>query len=52
MNMQQPHQDDEEESKNFDMYHFSSRKEIVFLVAFIIAFLIFALAVHFYPRPI
>jgi len=38
--------------KNFDMYHFLSRKDVMFVVVFLIAFLIFSLAVFFAPQVI
>ena len=36
--------------KTFDMYHFFSRKDVILVMAFIIAFLIFALAVLLVPE--
>lgn len=37
--------------KTFDMYHFFSRKDVILAIAFIIAFLIFALAIQLFPQP-
>lgn len=36
--------------KTFDMYHFFSRKDVILVMAFTIAFLIFALAIFLYPQ--
>ena len=36
--------------KTFDMYHFFSRKDVIFVMSFIIAFLIFTLAVKLLPQ--
>lgn len=38
--------------KTFDMYHFFSRKDVILVMAFIIAFLIFTLAIKFAPEVI
>ncbi|HOO81341.1 MAG TPA: hypothetical protein PK513_02425 [Alphaproteobacteria bacterium] len=38
--------------KTFDMYHFFSRKDVIFVMAFVIAFLIFTLAVKLAPEII
>ncbi len=40
----------EEVLKTFDMYHFFSRKDVIFVMAFIIGFLIFTLAILLYPQ--
>ncbi|MEZ5813161.1 MAG: hypothetical protein R3E13_00300 [Alphaproteobacteria bacterium] len=46
--------DDKEEKqdvlKTFDMYHFFSRKDVMLVIVFLIAFLIFSLAVWLYPQ--
>ena len=36
--------------KTFDMYHFFSRKDVMLAIVFIIAFLIFALAILLKPQ--
>ena len=36
--------------KTFDMYHFFSRKDVILVMAFLIAFLIFSLAIWLYPQ--
>jgi len=41
---------DDEILRTFDMYHFFSRKDVIFAIGFIIAFLIFSLAILFYPQ--
>lgn len=38
--------------KTFDMYHFFSRKDVIFVMSFIIAFLIFTLAVKLLPQVV
>ncbi|MCB9981768.1 MAG: hypothetical protein H6860_05150 [Rhodospirillales bacterium] len=38
--------------KTFDMYHFFSRKDVIVVMAFIIAFLIFTLAIKLAPEII
>lgn len=38
--------------KTFDMYHFFSRKDVVLAMAFVIAFLIFAVAIALLPQPV
>ncbi|MCB1652102.1 MAG: hypothetical protein KDI46_08625 [Alphaproteobacteria bacterium] len=38
--------------KTFDMYHFFSRKDVILAIIFLIVFLIFSLAVLFYPDVI
>lgn len=41
---------EEEILKTFDMYHFFSRKDVMLAIVFIIAFLIFSLAILLYPQ--
>ncbi len=41
---------DSEVLKTFDMYSFFSRKDVLLVIAFIIAFLIFSLAILFAPQ--
>ena len=41
---------EQEVLKTFDMYHFFSRKDVLIAIAFIIAFLIFSLAVLLAPQ--
>ena len=36
--------------QNFDMYHFFSRKDVVLAIIFIVAFLIFSLAMLLVPQ--
>ena len=36
--------------KTFDMYHFFSRKDVILAIVFIIAFLIFSLAILLVPQ--
>ena len=38
--------------KTFDMYHFFSRKDVILAMAFVIAFLIFSLAITLAPQII
>ncbi|MCB9983319.1 MAG: hypothetical protein H6861_06565 [Rhodospirillales bacterium] len=38
--------------KTFDMYHFFSRKDVILVMAFVIAFLIFTLAIKLAPEII
>lgn len=40
----------DEDLKTFDMYHFFSRKDVILVIAFLIAFLIFSVAIAFYPQ--
>ena len=40
----------EEILKTFDMYHFFSRKDVIFVIVFLVAFLIFAAAVKLAPQ--
>ncbi len=43
---------EQEVLKTFDMYHFFSRKDVILAIAFIIAFLIFALAALLAPQVV
>ena len=36
----------------FDMYHFFSRKDVILAIVFLVAFLIFTLALQFLPQPV
>ncbi|MBX2834702.1 MAG: hypothetical protein KTR28_06995 [Micavibrio sp.] len=36
--------------KTFDMYHFFSRKDVILALVFIIALLIFSMAILLYPQ--
>ena len=38
--------------KTFDMYHFFSRKDMIMVIAFIVAFLIFSLAILLMPQAV
>lgn len=42
--------DKKETLKTFDMYHFFSRADVLLVVAFLIAFLIFSLAIFLKPQ--
>ena len=41
-----------QERKSFDMYSFFSRKDVILAIAFIIAFLIFSVAILLNPRVV
>lgn len=43
---------DQEVLKTFDMYHFFSRKDVILIMAFLIAFLIFSIAALLYPEVV
>ena len=38
--------------KTFDMYRFFSRKDVIMVMAFLIGFLIFTLAITFIPQTV
>ncbi len=44
--------DDQEVLKTFDMYHFFARKDVILAIAFVVAFLIFALAALLAPQVV
>ena len=46
------HNEAGEDLKTFDMYHFFSRKDVILVIAFLIAFLIFSMAILFQPQPV
>ncbi|MEM7651313.1 MAG: hypothetical protein AAF204_04440 [Pseudomonadota bacterium] len=50
MSEDKKNENEEEVLKTFDMYHFFSRKDVIMVMAFIIAFLIFALAILLKPQ--
>lgn len=47
---EQKNEQKNETLKTFDMYHFFSRKDVIFVMAFLIAFLIFAMALFLLPE--
>ena len=49
--MTKPDKNDES-MKTFDMYHFFSRKDVILAIAFVIAFLIFSVAIAFLPQSV
>jgi len=50
MSKEKKNQKEPEVLKTFDMYHFFSRKDVILVIAFIIAFLIFSLAILLSPQ--
>lgn len=47
------HQGDNGETlKRFDMYRFFSRKDVILIIIFVVAFLIFSLAIRLLPQPV
>lgn len=45
-------EEEKEILKTFDMYHFFSRKDVILAIIFLIAFLIFSMAILFYPEVV
>lgn len=52
MTDQKPKAKDSDTLKAFDMYRFFSRKDVLLAIAFVIAFLIFSLAILFAPQMV
>ena len=49
---EEPVKTEENKPTTFDMYSFFSRKDVMLAIAFIIAFLIFSLAIFFAPQVV